>query len=441
MKISSNNIGKSIVSFLQEKEQLALFQACVIGLAAGLAALVVKTGIDWLGTLRVSDSYNLPAYIILPGFGLIGGLFAGFLVERFAPEASGSGIPQVKAIVKGIYVPLGFRVAVTKLVSGIVAIGSGLALGREGPTVQVGASLAVELNKVLPGAPEHKKHIIAAGAGAGLAAAFGAPLAGVLFIIEELLKDISSVTLVTATVACFIGAIVSRTTNSQTINLHQLQETLQTSFSGWEIPFFVVLGILSGVLGSFFNTAILRCLDWNGKLPLRLTYRVGIAGLATGILIYLLPTYFRDNAGLREMLIAGQTDWQIAAIAFAAQFFLTVIAYGSGAPGGLFAPSLVLGAALGYLVGLFEHATLGMGLTSTYALAGMGAFFSAVVRVPMTAIVIVFEMSNEFNLISPLMISCIVAFLVGERISKGSIYDKLLDLSFKTRTENKNSGG
>ena len=431
MKLSAKNLTKHILSFLNEKEHLAIFQACVIGLSAGLAAGIVKFGIDWLGTLRVNDSYALPAYIVLPGFGLLGGLIAGFLVEHFAPEASGSGIPQVEALIKGIQVPLGWRVAITKLVSGIVAIGSGLALGREGPTVQVGASLAVELNKVLPAAPEHKKHLIAAGAGAGLAAAFGAPLAGVLFIIEELLKDISSVTLGTATIACFIGAIVSRSANAQTLNLNLLEETLKTSFSGWEIPFYVLLGILAGILGSLFNAAVLKCLDWNNRLPLRLTYRVGLAGLMTGLLVYALPVFFRDNAGLREMIISGHATWELAAIAFCAQFFLTVIAYGSGAPGGLFAPSLVLGAALGYLVGLIEQATLGTGFATTYALAGMGAFFSAVVRVPITAIVIVFEMSNDLNLVSPLMISCIVAFLVGERISKGSIYDKLLKIAFK----------
>ncbi len=441
MKLTPQSIGKTAMSLLKEKEHLAIFQACIIGLAAGLAAGVVKWGIDWLGTIRVNDSYDLPAYFILPGFGLIGGLIAGFIVEHFAPEASGSGIPQVKALVKGINVPLGFRVAATKLVSGIVAIGSGLALGREGPTVQVGASLAVELNKVLPGAPEHKKHLIAAGAGAGLAAAFGAPLAGVLFIIEELLKDISSVTLGTATIACFIGAIVSRSANAQTLNLNLLEETLRTSFTGWEIPYYVLLGILAGILGSLFNTAVLQCLAFNNRLPLRLTYRVGLAGLMTGLIIYYLPPFFRDNAGLKEMLISGQADWQIAAVAFAAQFILTILAYGSGAPGGLFAPSLVLGAALGYLVGLVEQSTLGYGAATTYALAGMGAFFSAVVRVPITAIVIVFEMSNDLNLVSPLMISCIVAFIVGERISKGSIYDKLLDLSFKKQLAKENSGG
>ncbi len=148
--------------------------------------------------------------LALPAIGLSFGFLAGFLVQRFAPEASGSGIPQVKASLANVPVKLSWRVAIVKLLSAMIAIGSGITLGRQGPTVQVGAGLAAGMSRWVPTSPEHRRQMIAAGAGAGLAAAFNAPIAGVLFIVEELLQDLSGITLGTAIIASFIGGVISR---------------------------------------------------------------------------------------------------------------------------------------------------------------------------------------------------------------------------------------
>jgi CIC family chloride channel protein len=406
----------------------ALAEACLIGIISALAALLLKQGIGSLGWLRLQMANSMGAWVALPLFGLVLGFISGWWVERFAPAAAGGGIPQVKAVLAQYPMPLSLRVAVVKLVGTILVLGAGLTLGRRGPTVHIGAALAAQLSRWVPTAPEHRRRMIAAGAAAGLAAGFNTPIAGVMFVIEELMRDVSNLTLETAILASFTGAVVSRVLDSADLNLpdQMLDPTLQTSFSATEIPFFLLLGILAGLLGGGFNRGIIWARNFNNRLKLPMSVRVGMAGLISGMVVAVLPPFFQNNAGLREFLVTGEAGWQTTAIAFAAHFLLTLLAYGSGAPGGLFAPALVLGSALGFLVGAAEVTLMGSGSTITYALTGMGAFFTAVVRVPVTAIVIVFEITADFELVLPLMLACAMAYIVGEWVYKGSIYQHLL---------------
>ena len=428
-----SSILQRFLQLLRQERRLAIFEACLIGLVSALAAVLLKNGVGWLGSWRVQTSMLLPAWFLLPSVGLACGFLAGWLVERVAPETAGSGIPQVKAALAGIPIALDIRVALVKLVGGILALGSGLALGREGPTVQVGAGLASQLSRWFPTSPAHRRQLIAAGAGAGLAAAFNAPIAGVLFVVEELIQDVSDLTLGTAILASFIGAVVSRFLGGRSLDINLGLTAPTTSFLIQDIPFYIILGVLAGLLGALFNRGILASLTfYKHTLRLSLPARVGLAGLVSGLIVALLPLSFRDNTGLRDMMMTGEISWSVAAIAFLAQFVLTLVAYGSGAPGGLFAPALTLGAALGSLVGICGHILLSpfniaTGLPITYALAGMGAFFTAVARVPITAIVIVFEMTTDFNLVLPLMIVSVTSYLVANKVAPGSLYDKLLE--------------
>ncbi len=411
---------------LLQPKRFAIFQACVIGLVSALAAVFLKQSVNVLGTWRVHTTEHLPAWLVLPVIGLVGGLLSGWLVEEVAPEASGSGISQVKAVLAKVPIALDLRVALVKLLSATIALGSGLPLGREGPTLQVGAALANHLSRFFPTSPDYRRQMIAAGAGAGLAAAFDAPITGVLFVVEELLQDVSGLTMGTAILASFIGAVVSRWLGGHSLNLELT--ALKTNFSLQEIPFYLVLGVVAGLLGVLFNQGIIAFLEFNRRrVRFRLPVRVGLAGLVCGIAIAFLPEPFRDSAGLRETLTAGDLSPQVTTVVFIAQFILALIAYGSGAPGGLFVPPLLLGSALGYLVGTAEHSMLGISSPTTYALAGMGTFLSAVARVPITSIVIVFEMTTDFNLVLPLMIGSVVAYLVAEQVMPGSLYDLLLE--------------
>ncbi|MBD1913445.1 MULTISPECIES: chloride channel protein [unclassified Leptolyngbya] len=419
-------------------KQFAITEACVIGLVSGLAAVLLKQSVGVLGGWRVQMATHIPAVIILPTIGLIGGWLAGLLVERLAPEAAGSGIPPVKAVLANVPQVLNLRVALVKMASVILVLGSGLNLGRQGPTVHVGAALAAQLSQWIPTSPEHRRQLIAAGAAAGLAAGFNAPIAGVLFVVEEFLQDFSGLTLGTAILASFIGAVVSRVLGGRSLSLDAAIASLNTTFSVQDLPFFLLLGLLAGVLGALFNQGIFTSLRLNRQvLQMGLPWRIALAGFVSGSVAALLPSAFRDNTGLQDFLSTGSVGWQFLLVAFAIKFLLTLVAYGSGAPGGLFAPSLVLGAALGSLVGLLAHGVAtaiggplmvgaGVSETTTYALAGMGAFFSAVTRGPITAIVIVFEITTDFNLVLPLMIGSVIAYLVAHRLVGGSIYTHLL---------------
>ena len=415
----------------------ALVEACLIGLFSAVAAVMLKQGIGWLGGWRVHTANLIGAKIVLPFTGLTFGYLAGVAIQILSPSAAGGGIPQVKAALAKYPVTLNLRTALVKTLATILVVGAGFTIGRRGPTVHIGAALGAQVSRWIPNSPTNRRQMIAAGAAAGLAAGFNTPIAGVLFVVEELMRDISGLTLETAIAASFTGAVVSRIFNTADISvpLEVINTARQGSFAVAEIPFYVLLGILAGVLGGIFNQSIIRGMKFGRTLPLSMPIRIGLAGLISGTVVAWLPPFFQDNTGLRELLIAGQFSWQTTALVFAAQFCLTILVYSAGAPGGLFAPALVLGSALGYLVGLMEVALISSESPYTFALAGMGAFFTSVVRVPVTAIVIVFEMTADFNLVLPLMITCAVAYIVAEGVSEGSLYEHLLEISGIDLTE------
>ncbi len=419
----------NLMQQLLKPKRLAILEAVLIGFVAAVAAVLLKQGLHWFSEWRLRLATWGPAWLILPAIGLVGGSSAGLLIERFAPEAAGSGVPQVKAALGYVPITLNLRVAVIKLLSSLLAIGSGIVLGRQGPTVQIGAALAAQMSRWVPASPDHQRQLIAAGAAAGLAAGFDAPIAGVLFVIEELLHDVSSVTLGTAILASFTGGVISRVLAGPSLSLGMHSLVSRTSFSPQEIPFFLVLGVLTGVLAALFNRSILAGLKLNRQYcRISLPWKIGLAGCISGGAVALLPTVFRDTTTLQGFLATETNDWRIILGAFVVQFGLSVLACSAEAPGGLFIPSLVLGAALGKLVGLGAIAVLPTTEPIAYALTGMGAFFGAVAKVPITAIVIVFEISLNYNLILPLMICAVTAYLVAERLAPGSLYTHLLEL-------------
>ncbi|MBR8827246.1 MAG: chloride channel protein [Gomphosphaeria aponina SAG 52.96 = DSM 107014] len=425
--IKSRHFARSSIS-----TRFALIEACLIGLLSALAALFVKEGISWVGALRLQAADRFGPTLILPLFGLTLGMAAGWLIEQVSVAAAGGGIPPVKAALARFPVTLSLRVAIVKAVGTILVLGSGLTLGRRAPTVHIGAALAAQLSSWLPTPPEHRRQMIAAGAAAGLAAGFDAPIAGVMFVVEELMRDVSGLTLETAILASFIGAVVGRRlfgSDELNISVALMDSSVQGSFSLAEIPFYLILGIAAGIFGALFNRGILFSLQVNRRLNLPMSLRIGMAGLISGLIISFLPSVFNNNAGLRDFLMSSEAGWQTTAIAFVAHFFLSILAAGTGAPGGLFVPALILGAALGDLVGTAQVYLLGINAKYTYVLAGMGAFFTAVVRAPFTAIIIVFEMTADFNLVLPLMIGAAVAYFVAESFSSGSLDEHILKAS------------
>lgn len=401
-------------------------EAFLVGLVAGISSLVLKAGVDWLGSQRVDATNMYPVNIVLPAFGAIGGFFAGLLIERVAPEAAGSGIPQVKAALNRVRMAMDLRVAFAKLFGGMLVLGSGLFMGKEGPTVQLGAALAASLSRRSKHTLAYRRQLIAAGAGAGLAAAFNAPIAGVVFVLEELLKDVSSSTVIIAISACG-GAALILNLASHYAHMPEAKLAIVPALHLADLPFVALLGLLCAILGCVFNAGIVNAMNLYQQMKrVPVSIKVAIAGLLTGMVVAALPAEFRDYAQTRAMIVDGKMPWIMIPVAFVEFFLLTMTAYGSGAPGGLFAPCLVLGATIGYMVGVGEVYLTGQGSPTTLALVGMGAFFAGVGRVPLTAITITFELTGSFVLVTPLMIACSIASFVGDKILPESLYDRLM---------------
>ena len=419
----SRHFGRNSVD-----SRYALLEAGIIGFFAAIAALLIKQGVNGLGSWRLQSVQDYGAIWVLPleGFAFCG--LAGWIVQRFSPAAAGGGIPQVKAALARYPMDLSWRVAVVKLLGTVLILGGGMTLGRRAPTVHIGAALAGQLSRWLPTSPEHRRQMIAAGAAAGLAAGFTTPIAGVLFVVEELMRDVSSLTLETAIVASFVGAVTSLILQAKNLSFpHQLSESLTIYFSPADIPFYIVLGAIAGILGAVFNKGILLSQQLHRRMNLSLPWRLAWVGCFSGTVIALMPPFFQDNAALKDFVILGEINQSQILLAFVAHFFLTMLAYSADAPGGLFAPALVMGSALGYLVGGMSDLWLQTSQEATYALAGMGAFFTSVVRVPVTAIVIVFELTGNFNIVLPLMVTCAVSYVVAESIFPRSLYEHLLE--------------
>ncbi len=415
------------MKLFKRENYVPLLESCIIGAVAGFSAVVLSAGVSWLGALRVHFSNLYSSHYVLPLFGFTGGLIAGLLVERVAPEASGSGIPQVRARLDRIVMALDLRIAIAKLLGGTLVLGSGFFLGREGPTVQLGAALAAPLARLLPTTAEHKRQLIAAGAGAGLTAAFNAPLAGITFVTEELLKEIKPSTLVITVIACSVSCFVLNAYAPPHLHAAAAALAPAVKFAPKDVPFYLLLGVMAGCFGAVFNQAILTSLKFNRyilKVPVAL--RVALAGLITGAIISTLPESFHNFAGMRALITAGESNWITVMVAFLEFYLLTLIAYGSGAPGGLFAPSLAIGSSLGYLLGYLELLLTGSGSTAAFALVGMGCFFSAVARTPLTAIVITFELTGNFAILTPLMFTSVMSSAIAEMLFKDGLYEHLM---------------
>jgi CIC family chloride channel protein len=352
---------------------------------------------------------------------------AAWLVRRFAPEASGSGIPHVEAVLRQKLPPAPFRLIPIKFVGGLLAIGSGLALGREGPSVQMGAGAADLLGKFFRRPLSDRRVLLAAGAGAGLATAFNAPLAGAVFVLEELARRFDT-RITIATFGASAGAIsVSR------VLLGQAPDFTVESFSypGFgALPMYLALGLLAGILGLAYNRAIVGALDAAGlmrKAPVEL--RAAVIGAAVGLIAWFAPQLVGGGDALTQSTLDSHIPLASLAILFVVRFALGAVSYAAQTPGGLFAPMLVLGAQSGLFFGVLANRwNPDMAPNPvTFAVVGTAAFFTAVVRAPLTGIILIIELTGQSTLLRPLLAACFAAMVVPTVMRNRPIYDSQLD--------------
>ncbi len=406
-----------------------LIRVAIVGMVIGVVAVAFRVCTDKLSDFLFYIYYGKEPWlrwVCLPLFCMIGGLLASLMTVKFAPDAKGSGIPQVKQVLNTSGVDIQLRTVLVKFFGGICGIASGLSLGREGPTIQIGAGLGSKLSKLLGG--KHRKRAIASGAGAGLAAAFNTPIAGVMFVIEELDKNFSSISLGPAIVGSVAAAFTCRMLYGDFFTFHF---QCACPVNAVTLPLFVILGVLAAIFGTYFQRSTLFAIDiYKNKLNHIPAWSWGaVAGLITGLVGIWIPQALGGGHTTLEGVLASAYKWSFIPLIFLAKYVLTVIAYGSGVPGGIFAPALILGALLGSMVGSLVDLLLpGLNVDpASFAFVGMGAFFTAISRAPITSIVMLFELTGNYQLVLPLMFGCIIANVSAEKLKHGSVYENLLE--------------
>lgn len=348
---------------------------------------------------------------------------AAALVHRIEPHAEGSGIPRVEAIVEGRTQPGRARILPVKYVGGLLAIGSGLALGREGPSVQMGGNIAVTTSRLLRRNGHDTRVLVAAGAAAGLATAFNAPIAGGVFVLEELVKRFdprTTLATLTASAAGFGSAhLLVRGYDFQVPPLHDPSLA--------QAPSVLVVGLLTGLLGVLYNKSILTGLSWADASRWPVETRAALIGAGVGALGWFAPQLIGGGDNLTGEALAGHGTVLVVLGVLALRWVLGVISYAAGTPGGLFAPMLVLGSDIGLLVGLVGAAVL-PGVTAepaALAVIGFASFFTATVRAPVTGLILATEMTGSVTELAPTLGACAVAMLVATVLRSEPIYEAL----------------
>ena len=442
---SNQNLSRASENLLRAKRRFEklnhqrlrlLPRALALGVLSGLMAVAFARTMDAGETLRLAllvfahrfGNWGIALSIL---FSVTAVCLAVWLVRYFAPAAAGSGIPHLKGVLLGYRSINWRRLLWVKFVSGVIGVTGGLTLGREGPTVQMGGALGRMLGNYSPGDSVEQRTLIAAGAGAGLSAVFNAPLAGVIFVLEELQGNFSPPTLFAALIASLTADVLSRSLMGQMPIFHVQVDAIPHLSS---LPLFLILGILAGVLGVAFNRILIATQRWTdfSRLDL-LASKWVLWGLIIGVVSWWMPGICGGGQSLVNRLLSAGTDstlgfWPLFLI-FGMRFLLTMGSYGTGAAGGIFAPLLVLGALLGLGVGQLgrEWAPLAAPEPLTMAVAGMAAYFTAIVRAPLTGIVLIIEMTGNYALILPLLTACFSAYVTAEWQRDIPIYEALLE--------------
>ena len=411
-------------------------RAALVGLCAGGIAVIFRALLAAGDALRnglIAWSHTVPLFggLFPMLFSATGALLASAMVFYYAPETGGSGIPHLKAVLHRLRDLSWIRVLGVKMVSGVLAIGSGLALGREGPTVQMGGAIADGISRAMKVSPGDRLTLTAAGAGAGLAAAFNAPLSGLVFVLEEVQRDFRPAVFGTAFVAAASADVVARSVSGQ-LPVFTVPSYAMPPLQA--LPAFALLGVIAGVFGILFNRCLLDTLDVLARVPRGWKLVISAAvGAAAGLIAWFNPLAVGGGHELAENVLVDKTRLAAIPFLFVLRFALTMVSYGTGAAGGIFSPLLVLGALLGLGVGHIAHSLTPSIATepALFAVVGMAAYFTAIVRAPLTGILLITEMTGSYEQMLPLLASSFCAYATAEFLKSLPIYEALLEHDLK----------
>jgi CIC family chloride channel protein len=422
--LSSQTRNGGWSSFLmQREEQVFLALTLLIGALVG-ATVVAFILLTQHFAARIYSPHTDAALrrLLIP---IVGSLAMGYLLYRFFPDARGSGVPQTKAALYAREGYISLRTVFGKFFCTSATLASGIPLGREGPSVQVGAGLASFLGRKLGLRSEKVKALIPIGAAAAVAAAFNTPLAAVLFALEEVVGDLhapvlGSVVLASATSWAVLRVLLG---NDPLFKVPEYQLSHPV-----ELIAYAVLGIAGGLVSAAFSRLLLWLRKKFLQFPRKTAWFQPVAGgIVVGAMGWFVPQimgvgYFQVGQALN-----GDLALRFMLLLLVLKFFAVIVSYSSGNAGGIFGPSLFLGAMLGGIVGTFAHMVLPgyVGKPGAYALVGMGTAFAGIVRAPMTSVVMIFEITRDYAVIVPLMISNLLSFFISARLQRKPIYEEL----------------
>lgn len=410
-----------------------IYLAVIVGLVVGIVSSIFRIILNYIEVFRTNLYANagnsgIMSWVWPILFAVIGISVSLFLVKKYAPEASGSGVQEIEGTLDGLRPIRWKRVLPIKFLASLLSLGSGLLLGREGPTIQLGGNIGKMVKDVFKEPDNENNSLISSGAAAGLASAFNAPFAGIIFVIEEMHEhfkfnfySVSAIIIASGTADFVVKTLV----NDNPV----IQMTIFPSPKLSSLWMFIILGLLFSLIGYLYNKLLIISLDVFKKLS---KTPILILGSAIGIIIVFIGIFYPDMISggyntFTQVLNQSFTFYALI-ILFVIRMLLSAFSYGTGSPGGIFAPMLVLGIILGMLFGsamqhYFPTLVLHPGI---FAVAGMAAIFAATVRAPLTGLMLAVEMTSNFELILPLIITTVTASVFTALLGNQPIYTTLL---------------
>jgi CIC family chloride channel protein len=410
--------------------QILMILAVLVGGLTALGALgfrwIIETcnEVFLVSGLEAFDSIGAGRYL-LPLVPAVGGLLAGLVIHFVSTEAKGHGVPEVMASVAlrgGVIRP---QVAVGKSVASGICIGSGGSAGREGPIVQIGATLGSTIGQLFHMSSDRLRILVGCGAAAGISAIFNAPIAGVLFALEIIIGDFAIHTFSPVIISSVVASVISRSALGDhpafAVPPYQL-------VSAWELPVYVLLGLVCALAAVGFVWTLYRSEDVFDRWTMPPWAKPAFGGLLLGVLAIAFPQILADGYSTISMALHGDLVLWLLGMLVVAKIAATSLTLGSGNSGGIFAPSLFIGAALGGAVGTVFHEVFpfATGHPGAYALVGMGAVVAGAIHAPITGFLIIFEMTADYRIVLPLMLATATATVVSYHLKKESIYTEKL---------------
>ncbi len=417
---------------------LIFFLSILLGIGVGLIVSFFHLAIDWI-TADKTDlidkiwPWKGHAYLAYMLAASVMVLISVYLVRKYAPDASGSGIQDIEGVVGNKMTMHGLRIIIVKFLGGMLSLGAGMSMGREGPSIQIGGALGQIISRRFSLIRDNVNILIAAGAGAGLATTFNAPLAGILFVFEEMREEMKmSYTSVQSVITATVVSIVTlRLLIGNRIAI-PVDHLIPPNVA--DLWIFIVFGLFFGVLGYIFNKYLVYFTSKIGEIDGWKYYLlILVIGAAIGLLYYFYPSTVGEGYRVIHDALYENMGLKVLLILFTVRFLTTMISYGTGAPGGIFAPMLALGTLFGVSFGLVSNDLIPSVHIEpfVFAVVGMSALFAATVRAPITGIILVAEMTHSFSLLLPLLITSLIAVITVNTMGGRAIYTILLEQALK----------